>query len=81
MKKEYITFVQRLDDLSQEAANEIAVSDLTPGQHKYEYRCVKAIISSSVESLPDSDILWIRFELGHLHPQPWAIKITADLNK
>ena len=40
---------------------------------------VKAILSSSPEKLPGADTLWIRWQRGYLHPQPWAIKIIEDM--
>ena len=44
-----------------------------------EMRKVKAILSSSPEKLPGADTLWIRWQRGYLHPQPWAIKIIEDM--
>ena len=44
-----------------------------------ETRTVKAILSSKPAELPDSDTLWIRWQRGRKHPQPWAIKIIDDM--
>jgi hypothetical protein len=81
MRKEYDAFVEKLSDLAEKGEVELTIRDLAPGQHKYESRFVRAVLSSSIDQLPDSDILWIRFPLGFLHPKPWGIKITAELGE
>lgn len=81
MKKEYVTFVKRLEDLEEGKENDIVVKDLTPGPRKYEAHRVKAIVSSSTEKMADSDTLWVRFAMGVLHPKPWAIKIIQEIKE
>jgi len=81
MRKEYDTFVEKLSDLTEKREVELTIRDLTPGQHKYESRYVRAILSNSIDQLQGGDVLWIRFALGFLHPKPWAIKITEELGE
>ena len=81
MRKEYDTFVDKLSDLMEKREVELTVRDLTPNRHKYESRYVRAIPSSSVDQLPEGDVLWIRFGMGFKHPEPWAIKITGELGE
>ncbi|MBI2831873.1 MAG: phenylphosphate carboxylase subunit gamma [Chloroflexi bacterium] len=45
-----------------------------------ETRQVKAILSSKPGELPGGDTLWIRWQRGQKHPQPWAIKIIQDIS-
>lgn len=78
-KKEFLTFVGKLEDLTQGEEVEILVKDLAPGRQKYDARYVRAVVSSDTKDLPDSDVLWIRGFVGVLYPQPWAIKITAEV--
>ena len=80
-KKEYLTFVGTLSDLTQGKEVELLVKDLTRGRRKYDARYVRAIISSEPAGLPDADLLWIRGFVGVLHPHPWAIKITHDVGE
>ena len=79
MKKEYVTWLMSGEELPQGREIQLSIRDLTPGQHKYHGRNVKALVSSSPDKLPDADVLWIRSGTGVLRPQPWAIKITGDL--
>ena len=81
MRKEYDTFVQSLDELTDGQACELTIRDLTPGQNKYESRFVKAVVSRSPEQLKGGDILWLRFLMGLLHPKPWGIKIIEELGE
>ena len=81
MIKEYDTFVDSLDELSQGQECRITIRDLAPGRHKYNSLYVRALVSSSAEQLPGGDTLWIRFPLGALHPQPWNIKIIEELGE
>ena len=81
MKKEYDTFVNELDDLVEDQEVELTIRDLTAGQHKYEFRYVRAILCSSPARDSGDDILWVRFPMGFLHPKPWAIKIKAELGE
>ncbi len=81
MKKEYMTWLMSGEDLPEGREIEISIRDLTPGQHKYSGRNVRAIVSRSAQKLPDGDVLWIRSGTGRLRAQPWAIKIVADLGE
>lgn len=78
MKKEYLTFVPHIENLVENQEIELVVKDLTPGPRKYNTKIVKAIVSSNPNSLPKSDILYIRSWLGVLYPQTWAIKIVGE---
>jgi len=78
-KKEFLTFVGKLEDLTQGKEVELLVKDLAPGQRKYDSHYVRAVVCSDAKDLPDSDVLWIRGLVGVLYPQPWAIKITAEV--
>lgn len=80
-KKEFLTFVGKLEDLTQGKEVELLVKDLAPGRQKYDARYVRAVVSSDSKDLPDSDVLWIRGFVGVLYPQPWAIKITAEVGE
>lgn len=81
MAKEYLVFVQSLEDLPQDREIELALRDLTPGPYKYEARFVRARVSSSPDKLPGADVLRVRFSMGVLHPKPYAIKIVKELDK
>ena len=78
MKREYVTFVRRLGDLS-EGEKTLFIKDLAPGPRKYDTRLVRAELSRHPDKLPDGDVLWIRSETGYLHSEPWAIKILEEL--
>lgn len=80
-KREYLTFVGKLEDLTQGKEIELLVKDLTPGRRKYDARYVRAVVSGDSKGLPDSDVLWIRGFVGVLYPQPWAIKITREVGE
>ena len=75
---EYDTFVKKLEELPQGKEIELHVRDLTPGRNKYLVRRVKGVVSS--EPLDKGETLWLRFHTGYRHPQPWGIKITAELD-
>lgn len=81
MKREYDTFVEKLSDLVEGKEIELTIRDLNEGRHKYESNYVSAILSSSPDQLMESDILWIRFPLGFLHPKPWGMKIIKVLGE
>ena len=78
MKREYVTFVRRLADLSAGKAT-LFIKDLTPGPRKYDTKLVRVELSRNADKLPDGDLLRIRSETGYLHPEPWAIKILEEL--
>ena len=79
MKKEYITWLVNTERLAEGQKIELSIRNLTPGKRKCDGRNVKAIVYSSLDKLPEGDILWIRSGTGALHSQPWAIKITGEL--
>lgn len=81
MKKKFVTFVRDLSELVEDREATIAIRDLSPGPRKYDCKIVKAILASSPDKLPEGDILWIRSWTGVLHPEPWAIKIVAELDE
>ena len=76
MKQEYATFVSSLEDLRKGQEVELKVLDLTPGTHKYEARRVKAIVA---DSPVNTNVLWVRFLAGILHPNPLGIEILEEL--
>ena len=78
MKKEFMVFVSDLSDLVEKKEVTVAVRDLTPGPRKYDCRIVKAVLSRSAD-LPGGDVLWVRSWTGVLHPNPWAIKVLAEV--
>ncbi len=79
MAKEYLVFVEDMKkELVEGRELLLTIKDLTPGKRKYENRVVKAIVSSSPDKLPGSDILRVRSWTGVLYPQPWAIKIVEE---
>lgn len=80
-RKEFLTFVGKLEDLTQGKEAELLVKDLTPGWRKYDARYVRAIVCRDAKDLPDSDVLWIRGLVGVLYPQPWSIKIIAEVGE
>lgn len=81
MKKEYLTFVRDMDDLTQNKEITIAIRDLAPGPRKYDCKIVNAVLNESNEKLADGDILRIRSWTGVLHPEPWTIKIIRELDE
>jgi hypothetical protein len=78
MKREYVTFVRRLNDLG-EGKETLFIKDLTSGRRKYDTKLVRAELARNAAELPDGDTLWIRSETGYLHPEAWSIKILEEL--
>ncbi|MFQ5851795.1 MAG: phenylphosphate carboxylase subunit gamma [Candidatus Binatia bacterium] len=78
MKREYVTFVRKLGDLT-EGKQTLFIKDLTPGPRKYDTKLVRAELSLSPNKLPTGDSLWVRSETGYLHPRPWAMSILEEL--
>jgi hypothetical protein len=77
---EYATFVENLAALPEGKETNLVIKNLAPGKYKYEAKYVRAMVSRSPESLPDGDVLRVRFNNGELHPQPYAIKIVSELS-
>ncbi len=74
---EYLVLTK--DRLPEGKEVDLVIKDLTEGKHKYECRYVRALLTSSPETMPGADTLWIRSNLGYMSPKPWAIKITKEL--
>lgn len=77
-KKEYVTFLRRIRDLS-EGQQLLFIKDLEPGPRKYDTRLVRCEVSQDPDELPDGHALWIRSETGYRHPQTWRIRIIEEL--
>jgi hypothetical protein len=77
---EYLTFVPDFKNFPDGKETDIVIKSLSPGPRKYEARYVKALVSSTPDTIPDGDTLWIRTRLGYLRPKPWAIKIIEELD-
>lgn len=73
---EYELFVVKdLDELKENEETTVSVRSIDT----VEMKTVKAILSRSPAKLPGADTLWIRWQRGAKHPQPWAIKIIEEL--
>ncbi len=75
MAREYDTFTDDISTIKEGVEITIAIRETDI----YRTRVVKAIVSSSKKALPDWDTLWLRYNLGPLRPEPWSIKILADV--
>lgn len=80
-KKEYLTFVENLESLDEGCETELLIKDLTPSRRKYDARYVRAMVSKDPGKWPEGDLLWIRGWVGVLFPDPWAIKIIAEVGE
>ena len=67
--------VKELSELKQDEETIVEVRNMAT----VETRRVRAILSSSPKKLLDADVLWIRWQRGYKHPEPWAIRIIEDL--
>lgn len=76
-KKQWMAWLENLDDIKGPTEITATIRDLTPGRHKYEARNVQATVSPA--PLPEGDILWARYGNGRLLPHPWSIKIIREL--
>jgi len=75
-RKGYEIFVRKLDELEQGKEVQKEIRDA----QTYERKNVKAIISSSLDKLPDGESLWVRGMLGQLlDEKPWKIKIISEV--
>ncbi len=81
MKREYDCFVDSLDELPEGQEVKIEVRDLTAGPRKYDGKYVRAIISRFSDRLQDADVLRVRFQRGWLHPDPFYMKILAEIGE
>lgn len=73
----YDTFVDSLADLSEQQEITLSIRGLSPGRHKYCYKCVRALVSSDPGLYPDQ--LQIRFSRGQLHSQTYSLKILEEV--
>jgi hypothetical protein len=79
-KKEYDSFVDNPEKLpGGEMA--LAIRELTPDnpRKKYLTRYVKCVIACNPETMPEGDVLWMRWQRGRKYPKPFAIKIVEEL--
>lgn len=80
MKEVYQCFIpNKISDLAQNSEMELNISSLAPGKHKYECKIVRCKVSSEKDKY--SDQLWIRFNKGQMHPEPWSLDITEEINR
>ncbi len=77
--KQYQVVVTGLGALPQGQEIELAVRDLSAGTRKYDCRYVKAIVSSSSETLPNGDSLRLISSNGYVYPDLWRIRIVKEL--
>ena len=82
MARELEVYINTEDiDTELKLGSEIALDmrDLTPGRKKYKWSFIKGVVSKE----PGGDKLWVRFQRGILHPEPYYIKIAKEepLNK
>ncbi|MDP2719594.1 MAG: hypothetical protein U1D67_02665 [Dehalococcoidia bacterium] len=80
-KKEYLAFVDRIEELPLNKEVDILIKDLAYGKMKYNSRWVKAVVSNVPGQLPDGDILRLRGLVGLPHPGSWEIKIVKELGE
>ncbi|MBI4330471.1 MAG: phenylphosphate carboxylase subunit gamma [Chloroflexi bacterium] len=79
MAKQYLTFVERLDNLPEGKEVELLVKDLTPGRQKYDARFVRAIISRQPQ--PGGDTLVVRGLVGLPYPGDRGIRIVKEVGE
>lgn len=79
MAKEYDTFIYGFNELPDDKDVTIAVRDLTPGTHKYETAFVRARVSPKPSKKAGESKLWIIFNTGVTHQQPYYINILENL--
>lgn len=79
MAKEYDTFIYGFNELPEDKDVTIAVRDLTPGTHKYETAFVRARVSPKPSNKPGEGKLWIIFNTGVSHKEPYYINILENV--
>ncbi len=79
MSKQYLTFVERLENLPEGKETELMIKDLTPGRTKYDSRWVRAVISPSPH--PGGDSLTVKGLVGLPYPGTRGIKITREIGE
>ena len=75
----YDTFINSLDDLPEGKELELLVRDLTPGIHKYCYKCVRAYVAPTPGKYADE--LQVRFSRGQAYEKPYSIEVIAEVDK
>jgi len=75
MAEEYDTFVDSLQSLKEGEEIELTVRDT----QTYEAKLVRAVLYSDRQQLHQGATLWIRFNQGVLHPQPWVLQIKKEM--
>ncbi|HKZ51133.1 MAG TPA: phenylphosphate carboxylase subunit gamma [Dehalococcoidia bacterium] len=78
MTRGYDTFCDTPMDLK-EGEGTLALRQLNPDDRRKKYvtRYVRAFISPSPEAY--EDLLWLRYQRGRLHPEPWSVRIVEEL--
>ncbi len=79
MAKEYLIFVDRIENLPIGKETELLIKDLTPGRTKYDSRWVKAVVSDS--PAPGGDSLIVKGLVGLPYPGTRGIKITKEVGE
>lgn len=79
-KKEYDAFVDDPATIS-DGIVELAIRELTPENRREKYftRYVLAQISRDPDTMPDGDVLRLRYQRGRLSDNKWSIKIQKEL--
>ena len=80
MPKEYDSFVDDPAAIPDGGELDLAIRELTPDDERKKYRAryVRAKIAHSPVMGKD-DILWLHYQRGAIHPQPFGIKIVKEL--
>lgn len=79
MAKEYDTFIYSFNELPEGKDIILAIRDLTAGTHKYETSFVRARVSPTPSKNSGESKLWIIFNTGVTHPQPYYINILENI--
>jgi hypothetical protein len=77
MTKEFESFVRDAARLRNGREVVLTLRDLTPGRKKYRGVNVRAVVSQPPR--PGEPLLWIRSLVGVRDPDPYSIRIVAEL--
>ena len=77
MAKEFESFVRDAARLRNGREVVLALRDLTAGRKKYRGLNVRAVVSQPPR--PDEPLLWIRSIVGVKDPEPYSVRILAEL--
>ncbi len=77
MAKEFESFVRDATRLRNGREVVLALRDLTPGRKKYRGLNVRAVVSQPPRR--GEALLWIRSVVGVKDPDPYSIRIVAEL--